>query len=149
VSHRGVIRGFDISGCEPATMVVNYRYASAFELIQTLGRGNRTQEHDNDADLHVFADKDDAFQIRDLQNKATNIAIAQQPQSDMLHAKLHAVMSKFGATDTENQFISGGEAFKSFTAAAFKVAEVFGMANESFYCWAIYNLNLAQAAIEK
>ena len=41
VSHRGVNRGMDINGIEAATMVINYKYASGFELQQTLGRGNR------------------------------------------------------------------------------------------------------------
>jgi hypothetical protein len=42
ISHRGVIRGIDINGFEPSTMVINFEYASGFELLQALGRGNRS-----------------------------------------------------------------------------------------------------------
>lgn len=66
VSHRGVIRGFDICGVEPATMVVNYRYGSAFELMQTLGRGNRSQVHMEDAPLYVFAEDSEHQSMHDL-----------------------------------------------------------------------------------
>jgi hypothetical protein len=56
VSHRGVARGVDINGPEPATMIINFRFANASELEQALGRGNRNPQVLASVTSHVFTD---------------------------------------------------------------------------------------------
>jgi hypothetical protein len=58
ISHRGVARGLDLNGPEAATMIINFRFSNATELIQTIGRGNRNPFCNQAIVSHVFVDSD-------------------------------------------------------------------------------------------
>ena len=98
VSYRGVIRGMDINGVEPSTMVINFEYASGFELKQTLGRGNRSQVFSNNAKAYILSNHIDHRELEDLINDQYNMSTRQNEQSDKLQKALHCLMIRLHPT---------------------------------------------------
>ena len=72
ISHRGVARGVDINGVEAATMVINFRFANASELEQTLGRGNRSPLLNLPVQSHIFVDSDVTGTLLDMKTADLN-----------------------------------------------------------------------------
>jgi hypothetical protein len=57
ISTREVARGLDLRGIEAATMILNFNFANATELNQTLGRGNRNPFDYRPVKSYIFIDE--------------------------------------------------------------------------------------------
>jgi hypothetical protein len=150
ISHRGVNRGVDIAGCEAATMVVNYRYASIYELTQTLGRANRSLSQEN-APAYVFHDIDEIRlkqPIGQLQANEDVTTRQQGAQSDAFLGQLNMLMIREKASDKIKAMKIRGQPNQEFHRVANRLAEAMGMYDDAIYMWILVKLLEKQIAIE-
>lgn len=140
ISHRGVTRGVDINGVEAATMVINFRFANAAELEQTLGRGNRSPHLYKPVHSLIFVDPEvsTASNLSTLQT--TDLGRLCPTQLNKLANSLNGLVTKTlptpkGVVTFNDSLISHQQ---QFADASNIVAELFGNSDQLAHQYAMW-----------
>jgi hypothetical protein len=128
-------------------MVINFEFASAFELKQALGRANRSQIFSEPAKAYIFSNHEVTKSLDTLDNDQNNISLLQYERSDRLHKAFHCLLLRSWPTSFVRSMKEPKGSLLLYEAYN-RIAEIMGQDSQSTYMWLVYQLIMWQSRYE-